>query len=175
MENIEVYDDVFDLKYLVELYDDLKKIPIKTGNIANRKTWPYGEIGTHNLLGSILYARTSYYNIESIGPHKVFDILEHFVPHVLKKPFDLVSCSLNVQGIGMDGSFHTDVGKQIILFASIPWKEDWGGELEIETSIKLEKIEYKPGRLVVFDGNIKHRGLAPNIPNIFRYSINYRG
>ena len=39
---------------------------------------------------------------------------------------------------------------------------------------RIEEIEYKPGRIVLFDAGIPHRGLAPLNKYAYRYTTVYR-
>ena len=38
----------------------------------------------------------------------------------------------------------------------------------------IKSIKYVPGRVILFDGNIPHRGLSPTKSNILRKSLAYR-
>lgn len=56
-------------------------------------------------------------------------------------------------------------GWTALLFVNARWKEDWGGELIIYTDDNASHgycISPRPGRMVVFDGMIRHRGGSPS-------------
>ena len=38
----------------------------------------------------------------------------------------------------------------------------------------IEEHEYIPGRVIIFPGDIFHRGLAPTVPYVYRYTTAYR-
>ena len=59
----------------------------------------------------------------------------------------------------------------IVGFLTPIWAKEWGGNLQVEN----EKIEFKPGRFVIFDSNKIHDGKGPN-SNIayWRISVNYK-
>ena len=56
---LNIYDDVFDKQWLDEVSAILSKEPWYADNVANRKTWPYGNKGTHLLLGNTYFQRFS--------------------------------------------------------------------------------------------------------------------
>lgn len=61
---------------------------------------------------------------------------------------------------------HTDCqcdnGISWIYYVNRNWKEDWGGETVINLNNTWEKVFPKPGRVVLFKGNIPHHGMPPN-------------
>jgi len=176
--SVQVIDSIFDKEYIVEMRKALDNVPHRPTNIANRITWPYGNVGTHKILGSTLYKKKSKYVHVTTGPEIFMEAFEHIANTVLKKEFELQAIRTNMQVLAMDSSFHSDGdAKTLLLFATDEWHKDWGGEFEIivdEETSKTEKIDYVPGRVIYFDGNIRHRGLAPLVPNVYRYSVAYR-
>ena len=58
----------------------------------------------------------------------------------------------------------------ILGFLTPVWAEDWGGSLQLEEN----KINFEPGKFMIFDSNKIHNGVGPNkkIP-YWRISINY--
>ena len=76
---------------------------------------------------------------------------------------------INIQHQGMDGGFHTDDGNITLLLMITPTPNNGGGEFEYkDNNNQIQKIEYKQNRLIIFDADIKHRGLAykENTPRI---------
>ena len=104
--------------------------------------------------------------------------LDHVANNVIRKKFELLTINSNMQVMSMDGTFHRDGAvKSVIIFATDVWNENWGGEFEFITNDETndkQKIDYIPGRILYFDGDINHRGLAPNVPYVYRYSLVYR-
>lgn len=79
-------------------------------------------------------------------------------------PVDRIYANLNLFG---DFQFaHEDGdGWTALLFANAEWREDWGGEFFAypgEGSAFHYAIVPRPGRMVVFDGLIRHRGGVPS-------------
>lgn len=173
---VDVYDNIFDQKFLVDLYDIIENIPVVPCNVANAKTWPYGYSGSHKLLGANLFQRTSEYVVKSQCPVIILEMFEHIAYNVLKTNFKLSSVMLNAQTYGMDGTFHTDLGNQVIVMCNSEWNKEWGGDFEyidpITNEVKI--IDYIPGRILHIDGQIMHKGNAPTIPYKYRYSLNFR-
>ncbi len=61
---------------------------------------------------------------------------------------------------GDDAEWHTDpAGTSYIFYLNTRWKRHWGAP----TAFEGRKVYPKPGRLVRFSANIKHRGTAPSI------------
>ena len=61
---MRVIDNVFDNRYLFELVDKLKKTAWYPDNIANVSTYPYGNVGSHVLLGSSFFFREDINTID---------------------------------------------------------------------------------------------------------------
>ena len=172
-----IYDNIFDDKFLFELTDICNySIPNKPGNVANRKTFPYGTVGSHNLMGVTLFNKISKYRIMSICPDELMRAFEHIANNIIKKEFNLISIDSNMQTMGMDGTPHRDDGDTIMLFPNYTWDPKWGGEFQElnEMGDVLETVTYVPGRVIYFQGTALHRGLAPTVPYVYRHSIAYR-
>lgn len=74
---------------------------------------------------------------------------------------------LNVHPSGYDGTIHTDyVGENLptFLYCVTPgWLPEWGGEF-IGYNEKFEAVSvnsFKEDRLIIFDGGLPHRSVAP--------------
>lgn len=50
----------------------------------------------------------------------------------------------------------------VLLFGNTRWEPDWLGELMFHDSVYIHAVTPKPGRIVIFDGLIMHRGGAPS-------------
>jgi hypothetical protein len=70
--------------------------------------------------------------------------------------------------------FHSDSNNggdiSILGFLTPVWSNDWGGDLQVEEN----KINFKPGKFLIFNSDKIHNGVGPNkkIP-YWRISINY--
>lgn len=89
---------------------------------------------------------------------------------------------LNSQTYGQDGTIHTDTGGNedyncsFLYYYNKFWFDSWGGNLNLYndtklgengksewgTSHKIGSIEFKPNRLLVFDGRIPHQADSPH-------------
>ena len=56
------------------------------------------------------------------------------------------------------------------------WKPEWGGQFQMldEDGKLLEEHDYIPGRVVIFPGWIRHSGLAPLVPYVYRFTTVFR-
>jgi len=178
---MRVFDDIFDKRYLDELTWKLQPASWYSSNIANRTTWPYGDKGTHRLLGDIFFHRK---NIDIIHYNKTnidlsFQLIDMF--NIIKKCADrnllLEQIASNLQFMGMDGSNHhdgTDEDFSYVLMLSDDFvNDDEGGEFVNETVGKT--VPYKYGRIIEFKASDVHRGLAFKTPHKARYSIKFLG
>ena len=96
---------------------------------------------------------------------------------ILKIKCNILRIYLNIQHKEMNGDFHKDDGDITLLLMITDNPKEGGGEFEyIDENNQLQKIDYKQNRLIIFDGNIEHRGLAykGNEPRItLAYKLNY--
>ena len=79
-----------------------------------------------------------------------------------------------------DGSeYHKDFdGKSVLIYANPTWKWYWGSGTAFENH---GLVRPKPGRAVVFDGNISHKAISPNflmddcgrLSIVFQFSKSY--
>lgn len=190
IEDIQIHDDYFDDRFILEVDKITDRIGYNLTNIANRYTYPYKEKGSHKLLGATLFSRKDEYNISNTSPPEILNLYKHTINQILKDPkgntgvnVELMTISINVQPMGQDGTPHRDGmlsagDRTLMYFANSKWEKKWGGPFQIldpDTKEVLNEIDYVPGRLIYFDGGLLHRGLAPkNVPYVYRKSIVYR-
>ena len=105
---------------------------------------------------------------------------QKFTPELNLKPY-FIHC--NGQTIGQDGHCHLDIHDNssynyysLMIMINLQWDKDWGGQFEIlenesNDSKVVKNIGYKAGRVIFFDGNYPHRGIAPIIPNVLRKTL----
>lgn len=98
--------------------------------------------------------------------------------------FDINNCYAHVSSLASNFYYHVDtslenVGKTLLYYVNPRWDRNWGGETlfanrngECEVS-----VEYRPGRIVVFDADIEHKATNPRVDaDEFRcvFVIHYR-
>lgn len=176
---IKVFDKIFDDKFIFELNEICDKLPNIPHNIANPSTYPYGNSGSHDILGATLFRKLTDYVYESTCPLPIMYALDHFANNVLQEKIELREIYSNLQVKGMDGTTHVDTGggsKTIILFTTFKWDKTWGGEFQTLDSHGnvSNTIDYVPGRIIYLDADIPHRGLGPTVTGVYRHSIAYR-
>lgn len=187
---VQVYDDYFDEKFILEVDEMTDHLPLVLSNIANRYTYPYKTRGSHRLIGANLFARQGENDVFNKCPREIMGMYNHSINAILKNDdgdtgvnVSLEGVSINVQPMGQDGTPHVD-GKfnsgdrTLMYFVNHKWSKKYGGPFQIlnpETKEVINEIEFVPGRLVYFDGGLLHRGIAPkNVPYIYRKSIVFR-
>ena len=165
-----IIDDLFDKDFVSDLESILiHEVPVTANNVAN----------SHRLFGTNILARSSmnrvdYLHSKSSKFFDAFDIIED----QFSSPIYLKRIDVNLQFYGMDGSTHIDAQDNeltVMLMNNSEWKPEWGGQFQlVDGENVVEEHEYVPGRVLIFPGNHPHRGLAPKVPSIFRYTTVFR-
>jgi len=192
LNDIQIFDDLIDEQTLSSLHSKIQSSPFTfdtTGGNRNHK-YPPGKHsnGGYRFWGMTLLQRlndTITYN--DVKDPKLFetvlDIFEWFNKGYLNSSMFIHRVHINGQTIGQDGGIHLDEGwpdcYSLMIFPNFNWKPEWGGEFEVYSSDKedgklIRKIDYIPGRIILFNGHIPHRGLSPSVPNILRTSLIYK-
>ena len=176
LSNIQVWDDLIDDRFLLDLDEESNKYPWTLTNVANRKSFPYKKKGSHLFWGVDIPLDNVPKNIEKLYHYIIDEVIGH--------PFKLNIIQLNGQSLGQNGAVHIDnlqgTGeKTLMVFISYKWQTEWGGSFQIlkeynNNSEVIKNIEYIPGRIILFDGNLPHRGLAPLEPYVIRKSLVFR-
>ena len=172
--DVYTIDEVFSPKEFDEIYDEFlnpyDRIKVKREDYTS-KTKPYwfalhkgaSDFGIGDNTKFISYA----YRIQ------------YFIKKLLRPDFDfeLMRINTNIQYQYQDSSFHQDGIDAVVdgvkvprwtwtflLFSSKTWNTEWGGEFICATDTKsvYRNISYMPGRCVLFNGHLDHRGSAPN-------------
>ena len=151
--NTDVYDDYLNIGVLEKLEEPL----------ILEKPWYFGadrEWSDKNR--SLTLAHVIYRND--------FSPVEHYFLKELSKNFDISRigrCYYNCFRKCDKPEFHTDPGNLTHMFyLNYEWNKSWGGQTEFKEKKEqksCKNIFPQPGRLVVFDANLYHRGTAPNM------------
>ena len=177
---LEVHDGLFDKRYIDELSHRLVNGTWYANNVANRSSWPYGELGTHRLLGHSIFNRLDNNRIRYSNDEFMVNSLTNAFEYVcnrLNKKLLLDQIDCNLQFKDMDGTAHKDGNENqtvfILMLSNEHIIEDIGGEfIHIPSN---STIKFKQGRLIEFTANELHLGKAFNVPNICRFSIKFMG
>ena len=180
---MRVFDNVFDKRFLDEFSHKLRYTTWKVSNTANRTTWPYGEKGTHRLLGDMLFNRKSIdiieYNDDLELSYSAIEMFYAIQAHSKRRLY-LEQIATNCQFMGMDGTNHTDVidskAKEysfILMLCDEIIDDNQGGEFINQTL--EETVPFRYGRVIEFETHQLHRGMAFKIPNVARYSLKFVG
>lgn len=187
----KVWDNIIDDLFIHELDNEIILSEMwALNNIANRKTLPYGYKGEHLIWGADFYNYINRFDVKNnMGPH--LKTLWHIILAIFKKGYKDLDISLfkiqgNAQNIGQDGELHNDFYHHeglkldcthtLLYFLNPIWEKNWGGEfIMYNKEKKVDKvIDFNPGRIILFDTGIDHRGLAPKKNNIIRRSLAFR-
>ena len=170
-----IYDLDHKISYNLNCYDFV--------NIANRRTWPYGQEGSHRLMGCVIFQRENLNRINILNKEApvFFDIFET-IENILNSRYLLNEIQINIQHSGCDGTSHNDGldpnHKTIMLMTNPEWDNKWGGQFQMlnNDGSVIEEYDYVPGRLIIFPADIPHRGLGPSekYPYIYRHTVVFR-
>jgi hypothetical protein len=148
-KSIEIYDDLFDLKYRNLIYDYISTSRFKIG-------WS----------DTTISEKAQYRNLHSeydIDDLKQIRILEKIDEVGILKGFDGLTLKRSIVNLTTpsDSHFiHTHFEKKVILYyANLEWFDGWHGEtlfFEDNNREILFTSSYVPGRLIVFDGGVPH-------------------
>ena len=180
----KVFDDWFDKRFVYDLSD---RISFKLNcfhfrNIANINTWPYGTKGSHRFMGCTLFERENLNRITTLHEEAptFFNIFERIQKN-LNIGYYLKSIDINIQHSGCHGTSHIDGGDEdqtIMLMSNCEWNSEWGGKFQMlnNSGDVIEEHDYVPGRVIVFPGNVPHRGLGVDekYPYIYRQTVVFR-
>jgi len=187
---IKIHDNLFDNKFINDLaYIMVEEIGWKANNTAGPRRWPYGNAGPHRLLGENIflnynwtdpYKNSSFIDMH-IHPNKklVSDFFSAFEHICASTNNDLIlnGISLNLQFMGMDGSWHNDGNdKQVAFILMVAYDEirdGMGGGFAHRPSDTV--VDFKNGRLIEMTASDEHKGLSFNVPDIPRFTIKWCG
>ena len=180
ISNVKIWEDLLDDRFLLDLDEESNIYPWKLNNVANRYSFPYGSKGTHLLWGAVF----DHTKKEEV-PKNLRELYNFLNKNFLKNEYNLTAIQLNAQSQGQEGTSHIDGAYgdnkyTLMVFINYKWEKEWGGEFQFVDAIGntdfniLKSIDYKPGKVILFNGNIPHRGLSPNIPYVVRKSLVYR-
>ena len=166
-----IIDDLFDKDFVSDLESILiHEVPVTANNVAN----------SHRLFGTNILARSSLNRVDYLHDKaaKFFDAFD-VIEDQFNNPIYLKRIDVNLQFIGMNGSTHTDAVDDeltVMLMNNSEWKPEWGGQFQLMDWKEnvIEQHDYVPGRLIIFPGKHPHRGLAPTVPHVPRYTTVYR-
>lgn len=109
-----------------------------------------------------------FLNYDDVHNLQIFD----FMSDELKELADPLKCSrafILLENGKYYTRYHTDGLKYkwtMLYYANMEWNKDWGGET-LFTNEQYDEIEYavmyKPGRFVLFDSSIPHKGAQSSI------------
>jgi SM-20-related protein len=156
LRNAYIIDNVLPKKLRAKIFNVFKKLPYQFLD-SDRTDTTYIKHLVHQF-------SENDWHIEPLNYIKEFG-LDFLRKHRHKtKQVSRIYANFNLHG---DVQMAHDDGDKwtILAFLNNEWNEDWGGEFLLyadkTTDLSLA-IPVKPGRVIVFDGKILHRGGVPN-------------
>ena len=181
LPGIQIWDNLLDDRFLLDLEEDSNLYNWHLANRANRKSYPLGTKGSHVFWGTTLYSEI---HPKDLPPSNIQNLHFYLTEKVISQKFNTKSIQANAQTLGQDGGCHVDNAPNteeytLMVFINYKWEEKWGGDFQTlkeydNNAEVVHSIKYVPGRIVLFDGSIPHRGLAPLEPYIVRKSLVFR-
>ncbi len=159
---IFVFDGLFEEKALLEVYKQFKSLPYCLMDYDREDTqairhlvhaFDSQEIEATSVVKALISGTQELANAQGLKVKQVAKVYANF------------NLYGDYQFAHQDGDVWT-----ALIFVNASWHEDWGGELLLydgtPASPTARGFSYAispcPGRLVIFDGNIKHRGGVPS-------------
>jgi Rps23 Pro-64 3,4-dihydroxylase Tpa1-like proline 4-hydroxylase len=156
---ITILDDLFDRAFRESFYFWVK---------SSRFTTDGADISTLEYRGDFnIYSQLSEEDVKNSG----FIDQEPYKEYILHEVdgMSFKQARINLSTLNDNNRYHTDSygsskTKTLLYYPNLKWDIEWGGHT-LFTDNHLEEIEYcsmyKPGRVVIFDGNIPHCILPP--------------
>lgn len=115
-------------------------------------------------------------DVDAIGTNRYEEyLLKKFKKHnLLYLDERLKIVYYNALKIGDKFEYHKDWdGHTFLIYTNKEWYHHWGGQTLFKKGYRTKSVYPSPGRLIIFDGQINHKGSAPSIFNnaFARYSI----
>ena len=157
---------------LIEIYDNVFTSSEKYSHIRYAQSAPY--VLEHPTIGTPFWHRNDTFFFHGMGDSD-FDkfgfvktnfykniILKKYPSHQIEKSWIVCSSPLSSWYFHVDNDDETLNRKTLLYYLNSRWNRDWGGEtLFANNNGECEiAVEYKPGRVVIFDGSIDHRASA---------------
>lgn len=159
---IYIFDSLFEKKTLAGIYGKFKSLPYALLDYDRDDTqavkhlvhvFETEEIEATPVIKAIIQAVQELANAHGIKVKKLARVYANFNLHG------------DYQFAHEDGDVWT-----VLVFVNASWHEDWGGELLLYDGTFASPtdrgfayaISPRPGRMVIFDGRIKHRGGVPS-------------
>jgi len=165
-KQISVYEDVFSYQersnHFKFVFESLFRVDGSDSNVGLLKDYQ-------------IYSNYSPQDIDNMGFLQNQNIQQIWKNHNLNGR-TLKKGRVNVSHLGEKNRIHTDgFGVTVLYYVNLEWNNDWSGHTMF-LSDDLDECEYfslyKPGKIVVFDGDIPHCILSPTILSpVHRFSF----
>lgn len=155
-KTIEIFDDVFTSSERQYHLSFIQNAPYFLGKNSNNSLWQKNKTFFQSPFSKNQLEELGIFTTES------FRIVNH--PYLsdqksIKNCWALASTPFSTYYYHVDTFSPKSKGKTLLYYVNDRWDRNWGGETLFadETGETEYAVEYKPGRIVVFDNSIEHR------------------
>tara|TARA_B110000211_G_C13931323_1_gene487314 strand:+ start:66 stop:596 length:531 start_codon:yes stop_codon:yes gene_type:complete len=163
----EVFDSIFSVKKINELFKEVQSLPFTYGEQDNRDTPPTGMISDIYVDG-----------IPPKNPYLLHVLTEFYRTTEYAEIFPCLSRAyVNMFSPGEVPYYHTDGAcMTMIYYANSVWDWDEGGETKIINygDNTVDSIPPIPGRVLIFDGRHRHTATSFRSSHRFTVALKYK-
>jgi hypothetical protein len=176
---LTVWDNKIDDEFIFEKDKESDNYYWEFNNTAMSHSFP------NNRKSSTMFWGCKYFPSEEIK-NQYINLAKFCSTYLFRKKILKINrIFLNGQTLGQDGVCHTDIEnesrneKTLMVYLNHKWDKEWGGEFQVFKSFSDDPeidftIDFKPGRIILFDVNLPHRALAPKTSGVLRKSLVFR-
>ena len=170
-----ILDDVLSEEDCIDFYRDAICTEKWGYNLSYNHIGLYDNVpsdGSKSWRWTFFNDKTQYFGDDT--PQWVLDLIPYLDKTLQLNLSDMtvMSAQFNGQTKGQDSGWHKDYTLSVMVMLNHKWNKNWGGDFEYRTTDgEVKAIEFKPGRVIIFDGNNSHRGMAPKIENVLRITM----
>ena len=166
-----VLDDFVSDDFVYHTYKFLDNLPWAYQSTANRNEFGVGDFRSFGINFLPMWEQLQQ-------EENNLALLLQIVSKHLNIKGELKGIHANLQVYGQDSSWHRDnygegATNAILYYATMRWRTEWGGNLEIKENNDIRSYEYVPGRIIYMDGTKEHKANGPLVKNRGRISVVY--
>jgi len=168
MSNLIVVDNFLNLEEIKEV-----------DNHLNDKPWGFvddlGEVsGRYKSIGHSkdIFSTNDFDDLESFLQEKISYVVDSL--EFLPKNYEIFRVYYNAIRYGDKFEFHQDgTGPTFLIYGNSVWEKSWKSHTLFREGSLKKKVLPKPGRIVIFDGQLEHKASPPssNFEANARFSI----
>lgn len=152
---IEIFDDIFTSSERTHHLNYIQNSPYHLGKNSNEVLWQKNKTFFQSPFGRDQLDTLEIFSSKSFDP--IRPSLED--QNTINQCWALASTPFSVYYYHTDSCTSGMSGKTLLYYVNDRWDRNWGGEtlFSDETGESEYAVQYKPGRIVIFDNSIEHR------------------